>query len=215
MKASQNHYQSRWIITLCALIWALSGRAIAEPAPSGTRLVNITAAGSGCPQGSYYGVLNESLGRLTLYFNEFIAEVGQNVPVASQRKTCQLNIHLTLPGGWAYALESYNVRGYALLAAGQSAQHTAEMWFQGVGTPNRLARAILYGPADRDFQLAERLPAQSLMWSSCENHRALNARLSFNIQQSRTGQPRHGIIAVDSAQGSAAFEYGLRFKRCY
>ncbi len=94
-----------------------------EPPPAGS-IASISYGGSGCPQGSIGQSISSDRQSFTLIFDRFIASTGPSVPVTESRKSCLIDIDLTLPEGFAWSF-TMDHRGYAQLASGVVAAQDA------------------------------------------------------------------------------------------
>lgn len=69
-------------------------------APSGIKIVNVTAIGSGCPAG--HAVVNvDATGTIfDVAFDKYIVSAGPGSSVADSRKNCRISINLQFPSGF-------------------------------------------------------------------------------------------------------------------
>src|SRR4051812_3346761 len=108
------------IFKLAALFWitasAAAQTALADVPPPGQVFIrNIAYGGNGCPQGSVSQLMSPDATAFTLLLDEYIAEMGPQVPRRDNRKSCQLAIDLIVPAGWSFSVATFDYRGYANL----------------------------------------------------------------------------------------------------
>lgn len=70
---------------------------------------------------------------VTLIFDAYIASLGPGIPLVDNRKNCQLNVHITYPGGFQYSVLSADYRGYASLQKGVTGTLKSTYYFSGQG----------------------------------------------------------------------------------
>jgi hypothetical protein len=126
---------------LTNLIALFSGLATATPivvdgfasGPSGheVSIEGLAFAGSGCPAGSVSGQLSSDLTTLTLLYDSFVAQAGNNIPPSEYRKNCQLNVKIQYPSGWQFSVFKADYRGYAQIPTGDTGTCKATYYFSG------------------------------------------------------------------------------------
>ena len=86
---------------------------------------SVSYGGTGCPQGSTSVSFANTRLSSTLIFDQFVASSGPNTPITENRKNCQLNINVQLPGGSGQFCAVIDYRGYVALPSGVQAEALA------------------------------------------------------------------------------------------
>jgi len=74
------------------------------PHPREVSIRQITFGGTGCPQGTVAANISADAKTMTLFFDQFVAEVGPHTSISDAYKACNLSIDLNVPRGWSFAL---------------------------------------------------------------------------------------------------------------
>jgi hypothetical protein len=121
------------------------------------QIKGVTYGGTGCPQGTVSSQFSDDRTTMTLIFDSYIASIGPSIAVTEQRKNCQLNVHLTYPGGFQYSVLSADYRGYAAIQKGVTGTLKSTYYFSGQTDQVRwtsssppLSRATLVADARTD-----------------------------------------------------------------
>jgi len=182
------------------------------PNPNEVYVENITYGGTGCPQGSVSQSLSDDRTTFTLIFDSYIASVGPGVLLSESRKNCQLNVNLHIPQGWQYSIASADYRGYVELDKGVTALQESTYYFQG-DTNQVSSPANFAGPVDKDYLVHVEIPFTSVVWSSCDVVRPINANTQVRI--STIGNPKgSGMMTTDSIDGKIEHKLSFAWKRC-
>lgn len=179
--------------------------------PSGVYIRNIAYGGNGCPQGSVSQMMSPDATAFTLLLDEYIAEIGPQVPRRENRKSCQLAIDLVVPPGWSYSIGTFDYRGYANLDRGVTGMQVASYYFQGQGSTGTF-NSVLNGAYNNNYQFRDQIGLNAVSWSPCGSARALNVKTEVRLQ-ARSAAAR-GSMTVDSVDGQVAQVYGLQWRRC-
>lgn len=87
--------------------------------------------GSGCsPSSASYSLDGDKEG-LTVTFSNFYAEVGTGIPLANNRRNCQLAIGVQIPPGFAFGIQSIEAASYRELASKVTLSQFIDYYFQG------------------------------------------------------------------------------------
>lgn len=180
--------------------------------PSHVRIDSITYAGSGCPAGSLAESLSVDSRLLSIEFDSYIAEIGPGVSRMESRKNCQINVSLSYPQGWSFAVNEVDYRGYISLERGVTGVQSTTQYFAGRADSVKL-QTTFRGPMDTDYQLRDQLGISSILWSPCGVNRSLN--LSTQIRLDNSGNRNgSGLMTLDQISTRASHRYGLIWKRC-
>lgn len=124
-----------------AAFLALVTLAVAAPSPQAStlpggqvKIQEVTYGGTGCPENTAQGLISDDGSTITLSFDQYIVQSGENRPASDRRKFCQLQLKLEYPGGFQYSILGADFRGYASLDAGVNG--TAQSTYYFSGQPN-------------------------------------------------------------------------------
>jgi len=199
----------RGLVALLAL--AMSGSALAlGPNPSQVKIAGISYAGSGCPAGSVSQSVAPDAQAFTLLFDQYIAEAGPGVSLASGRKNCQIAVDLRFPQGWSYTIFDVDYRGYVQLDRGATGTQKSTYYFQG-GASQASLQSNFSGPADKDYHIRDSLGLNAVVWSPCGMTRAVN--INSQVRVTASGG-RRALMTIDSVDGQLTHRYGIQWRRC-
>jgi hypothetical protein len=219
--------------TLAAILAALSasllwvGQAAAAPAPQSAPsssssgpdpnevyFKTITYSGSGCPISppSAQVVFAGDKQTFTVLFDKFIASVGQGVAVTENRKNCQLNIGIHIPGGWQYSIVSADFRGFASLDKGVTGLQQSIYYFQGY-SHTTTTQATLNGPMQQNYNFRDQVDFQSISWSPCGEDRPVNINTSIFVSNTKNPKGK-GLLTTDSIDGKVKQIYEFKWQKC-
>ena len=208
MKATINFFSN----LSSALLFAVLATSAQADSPGNVRVRGLTYAGSGCPAGTVSTNISPDALAFTVMFDAYAAEVGPGVPYGQKRKNCQLGVDLDVPNGWTYSILTVDTRGYVSLEPGVRALQRSSYYFQGQGQTAGL-NTVMIGPTDRNYQVRDLFPVNSVVWAPCGASRALN--LSTEVRVENTQNPyAHGLATIDSLDGQFRLIYGVQWRRC-
>jgi hypothetical protein len=186
---------------------ALAASALAFK-PDNVKIKDITYLGSGCPTGTVAEISDSN--SFTLLYSDFIAFSGPNVSAPSSRKNCQINLQLSYPQGWSYAISTVDFRGFISVPAGVSAVQKATFYTSG-NIDDASASARFVGPVTRDYTIRNTIATESLVWSPCGAGVSTNINAQVRLEGDLT---KAAQITVDSTDGKVKQIYGLQWRRC-
>jgi hypothetical protein len=148
---------------------------VEPPAPVNGYIESVIHAGTGC--GNASEVISPD-GQEVELLVDGVAAIGPGIPITENRKNCQMQLQVRVPGGWSFALASKletdvelepNVEG--LLKAthyfsGNVNQHETDLPLNGP----------FDGPAVLDTD-----PVVGLLWSPCGSSPGANANLQARL----------------------------------
>jgi len=181
------------------------------PNPADVYVQSITYGGSGCPQGTVATSFSDDRETFTMIFDEFIASVGPGVPITEGRKNCQINVNLHIPQGWSFSIATADYRGYVELPAGMTATQESIYYFQGE-VAQVSANCNFVGPVSKDYLVHDEIPLTSVVWSSCNVVRPVNANTQVRIVGGKPGTS--GQITTDSIDGKVTHILGFQWMKC-
>jgi len=188
------------------------------PIPGTVQIKKITAAGTGCADASTYSTnISPDNQAFTVTFSDFIAEVGQGLPLSAGRKNCSLTLDLQIPNGWQFSIATFNYRGFMDLGPKVQAEHTTTYFFQGQPSGSFQAKEV--GPKSKDFVYTEKLGLTSVyipsVWSPCNISRALTINPSIRVSKLAGAKAdAAGLINNDSVDGEITQVFGMVWRRC-
>ncbi|KAF2737645.1 hypothetical protein EJ04DRAFT_591198 [Polyplosphaeria fusca] len=192
----------KWLLALVPFVAAgtipLDNNVAAAP-PAGSVLIKgVTYGGTGCPQGTVSSQFTDDRSTMTIIFDAYIASIGPGVAVTEQRKNCQLNVHLTYPGGFQYSVLSADYRGYANIQKGVTGTLKSTYYFSGQ-TDQTSTEYTFTGPVTGDYLKHDQADSTSIVWSPCGAEGLLNINSQVRLQASGSGtSSASGILTTDS-----------------
>jgi hypothetical protein len=88
---------------LAAALPAPDSPLVVPPSPQdvGVKILNITATGTGCPQGSSIINLDSTGTIFDVAFDQYVVTVGPSSSAADSRKNCRVSINLSFNQGYS------------------------------------------------------------------------------------------------------------------
>ncbi len=186
---------------------SLSAGAMAQ----GLQLGHPSTGGNGCPFGSVSTSLSPDSQQLSILFDQFVAEAGPGVGKTLDRKSCNISIPVTVPGGYSVSIVGVDYRGFVGLPSRQAnARFTAEYFFANMPGP-RLQRQFV-GSQNTDYLIENDLIVSAFVWSACGA--STNLRINASIMLQNNDWSQDAIATVDSADVSSGIIYQLQYRRC-
>ncbi|GAA1638803.1 DUF4360 domain-containing protein [Actinoplanes couchii] len=173
----------------------------------------VSANGSGCPKGSAVVTVSPDLKAFTVAYSEFLAQVGPEAKPTDFRKQCQLSLDIKVPEGYTFAVASTDYRGYARLEKGASATETAFYYFQGESRTTQ-SRTQFDGFWDKDWQVTDKVPLESMSWSKCGEKRYLNINTELRVLAGKAPKGTTSFITMDSSDGNLETIYRVSWQKC-
>ncbi|KAJ3184902.1 hypothetical protein HDU85_001592 [Gaertneriomyces sp. JEL0708] len=177
---------------------------------------NIAWNGSGCPWNpqspSASLILANDKRSFTILFDKFVASAGPGIPRTENRKNCQLNIKLHIPGGWQYSIASADFRGWAELDRNVNGRQHSIYYFQGDGRTTT-AETTIKGPFANNYALHDEIEFTSQSWSTCGEQRPVNINTSIFVDNTKNTKGG-GVMTTDSVDGKVTQVYQFQWKKC-
>jgi hypothetical protein len=174
----------------------------------------VTVNGSGCPAGTANVAVSPDNTAFTVTYSNYLAQVGVGALPTDFRKNCQLNLNVHVPGGFTYAVQETDYRGYASLAPGANAIERANYYFQGM--PQTVyAQHTFNGPFDNDWETVDKVDIAAMVWHPCgaERNFNINTELRVNKGTSNTSTTT-SLMTMDSTDGSFSTTYHFAWAHC-
>ncbi len=170
-----------------------------------------STGGNGCPQGTVSASLSPDGQELSILFDQFLAEAGPASGRTLDRKSCNISIPVTVPGGYSVSIVAVDYRGFVGLPSRRAnARFTAEYFFANSRGP-RLQRTFV-GAQNTDYLIENDLLVAAQVWSPCGAQ--TNMRINASIMLQNTDYSQDAIATVDSADISSGILYQLQYRRC-
>ncbi|HEU4422332.1 MAG TPA: DUF4360 domain-containing protein [Pilimelia sp.] len=200
-------------------IVAVSGSpAAADPAPppTGKVLVELVKAnGSGCKKNTTVVAISPDKEAFTVVYSTYMAVVGIGTKPPDARRTCKIDVKLSPPPGYTYAIAQVDYRGFAFLEGGATAVERAKYKFQG-GPDRSLIEHPFAGPFDDFWQTTDLTEPGSLIFGDCGKSRTMNIDTELEVRVG-TSDPETttSFIAMDSTDGVIDTTYHIAWKTCH
>lgn len=204
MKASRGRFVIG--LTLAALSSAISASAFGDD----IRLGNPSYGGTGCPGGTASASLSPDAKSLSILFDSYTLEAGRTTGKRMDRKSCNVAIPVHVPQGYSLSIFQVDYRGFNSLPAGSNSQFNVEYFFAGSNGPRYSQRFT--GPVDRDFEISNKIAAESVVWSACGADTILRTNSNMVVNTNSRGDQT--FASVDSADIKAGIIYQLQWRRC-
>jgi len=174
----------------------------------------VTVNGSGCPAGTAAVAPAWDNSAFTVTYSDYLAQVGVGATPTDFRKNCQLNLRISVPQGFTYAISEADYRGFASLAAGATGLEKANYYFQGTSPTTSVSHSFS-GPMGDDWQATDSTDVAALVFAPCGEVRNLNVNTELRVYAGSSDRTKTtSFMAMDSVDGSVATVYHLAWKEC-
>jgi hypothetical protein len=179
--------------------------------PAGVYLASITAAGSGCPDGSWDVGISDDGQTFTLAFSAYEAQVASGQAV--DMKDCTLDINLGSTGGLSFSVASFNYQGYILLDQDGMSAHQSASYFFEHENPHDQSRNDVGGPFDNSYLFTDDIGMFQRSWSPCGQNSTLHVRTGL-VMRNNPQNSGDGYINASTVDGSLSVKWGLNWRQC-
>lgn len=168
---------------------------------------------SECPAGAYAFVNSPDGGTLSILFDQFFIEAGGRTGQITARKSCKMDILLSLPTGYSIGVYKVDYRGFARLDFKQSTDLNVDFNLGTKGNGRNFRRSV-HGVHDGDFIFTETLGAGVMKRAGCGNSTNLSLNISLALDAGKS--PFQALAALDSVDGApkGGLVYHLDYKKC-
>ncbi|GII81900.1 hypothetical protein Sru01_68820 [Sphaerisporangium rufum] len=174
----------------------------------------VTVNGSGCPRGSATVVERPDNTGFSVYYSDYLVQVGPDAEPTDIRKNCQLNLLVHVPQGFTYAIAKAEYRGFGYLQAGASGLQQANYYFQG-DPRGTVEEHPLSGPFTGRWQNTDTTDVAALVYKPCGVDRNLNINTELRVSAgSSNPQKSTSFMTMDSTRGSVNTTYHFAWQRC-
>jgi hypothetical protein len=148
-------------------------------------------------------------------YSEHLAQVGLGAKNPDARRNCKIDLRMSAPPGYTYAISRADYRGYAFLESGATAVERATYKFQG-GPDRAIVEHPFAGPLDDYWQTTDGTEPGSLVFGDCGKTRTLNIDTELEVSAG-TSDPETttSFIVMDSTDGEVSTTYTLVWKACH
>lgn len=192
----------------------LTAGALAAPPDKPVGIDLITANGTGCAKGTVAIAMSADNTAFTISYSGYLAQVGVGARPNEARRHCQLNLHIRVPDGFTYAIESVTHRGFASLAPGATGFHRARYHLQDQSPPAFLEHRIS-GPLADDWQATDLAGSAGPAFAPCGAPRNLNVHSELEVTPGTSNTANTtSFLALDSTDGALVTTYRVVWKAC-
>jgi hypothetical protein len=202
------------------------------PDPGTVTIKKITYGGFGCPAGTAAVNISSDGTTFTVIFDQFIAQVGPEIPAGDFRAQCTLNLTLNIPPGFTYAVSKFINRGFASVEPGAYAEQKSTYHFQGQRAqtsawsryPNWSipTRAFCNNPNNAsnprcqnfttDWITEDEFETATLVYSPCSVESAVNVKSDLRIIKGWSNE--YSMMVQDTVDGSFSMQFHFEWQRC-
>lgn len=203
-----------------------------KPAPSKVIMQKPNYQGSGCPEGTASVAMAGDNRAVSIVFDNFTTEAGQQAMKQTTEKTCRLIIPIEAPKGFRMAVAQMDYRGFHALPAKARAKLSAihQIRHQGLkalGTRVKSAQTF-NGPLAEDFFMSAVIenkpivnvkllnPLLNPILKTCGGTYNLEVDVSIAVSSNATGE--QAMITLDSIDGTVSdkrsVSYHLQWEQC-
>lgn len=206
------------LLTLGSMALSLLVAPVAEAAPahdaapsSGVTFSVATVNGSGCPAGTARVRTSPDNTSFTVRYDHYVAEDGARTDPNDFRKNCQINLAVSIPQGFTFAIASVEYRGHAKLAAGARAQQNAYYYFTGT-SPTAETNYSINGPYNGRWKNVDEVAA--LSYAPCGAKINLNINSDLVVRANGASESSRNWISMDRTNGDVDTIYHVSWKHC-
>ncbi len=195
-------------LSLLATATLLAG--VSKAAAQGIELGEPEYRGTGCPLNSAGAVLSPDNTKLSVLFDQYVAEAGDSVGKDMDRKSCNLAIPVHVPHGYSVSVIKVDYRGFTSIPRGGTVRFNVSYFFAGSEGP-RISE-VMRGPREEDFLLTDRLIATADVWSPCGVD--TNIRINTSLVARSNSYGDDIMATLDSTDVDTKLVYHLQWRRC-
>lgn len=174
---------------------------------------DVAVGGNGCAQGTYDYVLSPDKTKISVLFDNYIAETDYHGGKKLDRKSCNIAISLNVPAGLQVSWVTLDYRGYVFVPKGARASFTSRYFFAGYqhGDMFRKSWSARRAAKEEDFTLSDAFPAAS--WSPCGESVILRANTAATVNNRRNPN-EEALMQLDSIDAGFNLLFHLRIQAC-
>jgi opacity protein-like surface antigen len=197
-------------ITTCVVPSSSAAAATVVP-PENVQIRIETINGSGCRAGTAAVAMNADNTAFTVTYSDYLAAAGEGISPLDFRKNCQLALRVDVPGGFTYAIQSVDYRGYAFLDGDASGLQRAGYYFQG-SPDTTYSTQEFEGAYDDNWHTNDEKEWAELVWSPCGEQRNFNINTELRVYADRDGPV--SLMTMDSTDSAVSTIYHMAWEEC-
>lgn len=181
--------------------------------PSGheIEITGVTYGGTGCPDKTVQGLLQDDGTVISLSFDAYTVQSGPQIPATERRKFCQLQLKIKYPGGFQYSIFGADYRGYASLEKGVQGTTQSTYYFSGQQNQTVIPTTFT-GPMEGNYLKHDEIDAGTTVWSPCGEQGILNVKSETRIVPfTSTGL---NLLTVDTVDAKFTQKYFVQWQKC-
>lgn len=180
-------------------------RVAAAPGDMGG-IESVDYVGTGCEEGTTASAISEDRQVITSTFSAFVAAADPLTDPEAATRNCIIILHVDVPAGWSYSLESVDHRGFVGLERTVTASRKSV--YVVSGSPVQDAPTARFrGPTTRDYAHHDIGPDRPGEWSPCGGGQLLWVATQIEASN-QEDEDRAGQITIDS------IDTELQWRRC-
>jgi hypothetical protein len=187
--------------------------AVAAIPQSGFTAEVVTVNGSGCPAGTATAAASSDNTAFTVTYSDFEAAAGVGANPTDFRKNCQINLRITIPQGFTYAVAEADYQGSAQLPDGAIGTERSAYYIQGSSATTYLSHTF-QGPFNGPWSAVDRFDASALVFAPCGVQRNFNINTELLIDPGTSNPTTTSVMSMTSTQGSVHTIYHLSWMAC-
>lgn len=182
--------------------------------PTGpVRIEVVTVNGSGCRPGTAAVAVAPDKTVFTVTYSDYVVVVGAGGHQNSAKKKCKIDLAVSVPAGYTYAVSQADYRGYGYLHAGVHAVQRAKYHFQGQSNKVYVEHPFA-GPFDDSWQSTDRTEPAALEYATCGKVRPFNIDTELTLTAATLTPDATNSFGMDTADVGVAGTYRFAWKRC-
>jgi hypothetical protein len=182
--------------------------------PDAVMITAGTSNGSGCPGNTArVTALPNNTGFTVTYRTPYLAHAGIGARPTDFRKFCQVNLQVTRPEGYTYAIAAGWHRGFASVLPGATGMQRWQYYFQGAPLTEAISHTFT-GPYSDDWSFNDRIDVERQVWAPCSGQRNLNVHTELRASAGTSDPATASFLAPDWSDNDADAAYRFVWKRC-
>jgi len=192
--------------------WETSG------APTGETIKATFAAvnGSGCPAGTVAVVAYPDNTGIILSYSSFYVQRGGDSSAIQGYQNCNLDIRMSVPSGFTFAVSRAVYQGYAFVLPGATARLVAKYNFQGQPATTSSYTINTTSPYDDNWAIVDEFSFANLSWAPCGQDIILTDAFELRVQPYGPGNSPTDVsfVTANKSDHSIRTELNFAWKEC-
>ena len=199
------------LVAITTYVAPSSASAATVAPPENVQIRIETINGSGCRAGTAAVAMNSDKTAFTVTYSDYLAAAGGGVSPLEFRKNCQLALRVDIPGGFTYAIQSVDYRGYAFLGEGARGLQRAGYYFQG-SPDTTYSTEEFDGEYDDNWHANHEKEWAELIWSPCGEQRNFNINTELRVYAGHDDSIN--LMTMDSTDSAVSTIYHVAWDEC-